>query len=63
MLEGKVDEITITPGAKSEVFFTVTLKKKSKSNAARILQALEQLPTSSSTLQNIREDYDGEYRP
>jgi hypothetical protein len=62
LLEGKVDEITITPGAKSEVFFTLTLKKKPRSNAARILEALEQLPTGSSSLNDIREDYDSEYR-
>ena len=62
LLEGKVDEITITPGTKSEVFFTLTLKKKPKSNAERILQTLERLPVDSSTLQDIREDYDSEYR-
>ena len=62
LLEGKVDEITITPGAKSEVFFTLTLKKKPKSNAASILHALEQMPKGTSTLREIREDYDGEHR-
>mgnify|MGYP001597087289 CR=1 FL=1 len=62
LLEGKVDEIIITPGAKSEVFFTLTLKKKPKSNAVRILQALEQLPKGISTLNDIRGDYEGAYR-
>ena len=62
LLEGKVDEIIITAGAKSEVFFTLTLKKKPKSNAARVLQTLERLPMGSSTLQDIRKDYDSEYR-
>jgi hypothetical protein len=51
LLEGKVDEIIIT-----------TLKEKPKSNAARVLQTLERLPMGTSTLQDIRGDYDSEYR-
>ncbi len=62
LLEGKVDEITITPGAKSEVFFTLTLKKKPKSNAAGILHALENLPKKLPPLNKIRADYEGENR-
>lgn len=62
LIEGKVEEIIISPGAKSDVFFTLTLKKKPKSNAVHILHALEQLPKNPSPLNKIREDYDGEYR-
>jgi hypothetical protein len=62
LLEGKVDEIIITPGVKSEVFFTLTLKKKPKSNAVRILQVLESLPKNLPALNEVREDYDGDYR-
>lgn len=62
LLEGKVDEIIITTGAKSGVFFTLTLKEKPKSNAVRVLQTLERLPMGTSTLQDIRGDYDSEYR-
>lgn len=62
LIEGKVDELIISPGIKSEVFFTLTLKKKPKSNANPILKALEKLPKGLSTLNDVRRDFEGEYR-
>lgn len=57
-----MDEIIITPGAKSKIFFTLKLKKMPKSNAESILQALDQLPVGSSTLEEVRKDYTSGYR-
>lgn len=62
LLAGKVDEIMITPGEKSDVCFMLTLKKKPKNNNVRILQALEALPACSATLNDVRKDYDGKNR-
>ena len=62
LINGKVDEIMIIPGTKSEIFFTLTLKKKPKSNAGRILLALNQLPKEVATLNSVRGDYDGKSR-
>lgn len=58
LMEGKLDELIITPGAKSEIFFALTLKKKAKNNSTGILQALEQLPKNLPALNDIRKDYD-----
>jgi len=62
LLEGKVDEIMIVAGAKSEVSFVLRLKKKCKNNSGRILQALTQLPKETFSLNDVRNDYDSKVR-
>jgi hypothetical protein len=62
LLEGKADELVIVPSGKSDVLFTVTLKKCPASNSGDVLAALGQLPDSLPSLEEVREDYDGNMR-
>lgn len=62
LMDGKVDEITITPGANSEVFFSLIMKKKPRNNNMSILQALEKFPANLPSLTAVRKDYEGENR-
>lgn len=62
LIDGKVEEITVTPGGNSGIYFSLVMKKKPKNNSYRILQSLEKFPAPLPSLNTIRKDFDDRNR-